>query len=445
MRVFVAAALASLAVVVAGCGGTSSSVSLGAKLGTDAAHLVPADALAFASIDTDESSQQWHQLDQLTSGFAARTQLLQKVNAALGQHGLSFDKDVKPALGKELNVAVLKGTGTTPDVVAIVKPDDQSKLRALASKFDQGNEHYTVEEIGGWSVVADSADAFSAVRAARSGRSLGDTSSFTSAQSELAGNAIARVYVASGAFASLAKQLPVAVGNAPDWAAAKLDVGSDTIRASAAAAGDVVPAPTATSLLRDVPSGAALALAFTGGTQLANALGAAKSTTLPLQQLAPLVTGPGVAYVRVSGLVPDVALELAPTNPQAALQRARSVLASAAGKLGPLQLTPQLVSDKLVISDSPRAASALRGGAKLVNDAAFKDALQAAGAPQQTSALLYADMPQLTPLLQLAGQALGGKPIDPTLSDTLGHIGAVVAWATRSGGTSRFELWAHRR
>jgi hypothetical protein len=445
MRAFVAAALASLALVVTGCGGSSSTGAPGGKLGTDAAQLVPADALAFASVDTDQSSQQWQQLDQLTSGLAARSQLLQKLNAALAQHGLSYEGDVKPALGKELNIAVLKGSGSTTDVVALVKPDDQAKLRALASKFDQGNEHYTVEQIGGWSVVGDSADQFAAVRAAQSGHSLAATGGFTSAQSQLSGDSIARVYVASGAFAALAKQLPIAAGSAPAWAAAKVDVGSDTIRASAAAAGDVVPAPAAAGLLRDVPSGSALAVAFTGGSQLAKALGAMKTKTLPLQQLAPLLTGPGVAYVRVNGLVPDLAVELVPADPQAALQRARSVLAGAAGKLGPLRLTPQLVGGKLVISDSPRAASALRGGSKLVNDAAFKDALQAAGAPRRTSALVYADMPQLAPFLQVAGQALGGKPIDPTLSDTLSHVGSVVAWTTRSGGLSRFELWAQRR
>jgi hypothetical protein len=141
----------------------------------------------------------------------------------------------------------------------------------------------------------------------------------------------------------------------------------------------------------------------------------------------------------------QLAVELAPANPQAALARARSILAGSAGKLGPIQLTPQLVGGKLVISDSPAAAAALRGRAKLVDDAAFKDAVKAAGAPQRTSALVYADMPQLAPFLQLAAPALGGQALDPTLVDTLGHVGPVVAWATRSGGTSRFELWARRR
>jgi Protein of unknown function (DUF3352) len=453
MRAFLAAALVALIVVAAGCGGSAFTGSTSdPALGTDAAQLVPPDALAFASIDTDQSSQQWRRLDQLTRGLGARQQVLQKLNAALGKHGLSYDADVRPAVGKELDVAVLKsGDSATPEVVAFAKPDDQAKLRALASKFDQGNEHYTVQQIGGWSVVADSPDTFAAVRAAQGGRSLGDTGAYSSAQSQLGGDAIVRLYAASGAFASLAKQLGATGAKPPAWTAAKVDVGGDTIRASAAAAGDVVPAPAASTLLRDVPSGAALAVSFNGTRSLARALRGAKTQTMPLkpttlslQQLGPLLTGPGALYVRARGLVPEVAVELAPSDPQAALARARSILAGSAGKLGPIQLTPQLVGGKLVISDSP-AAAALRGGAKLVDDAAFKDTLQAAGTPKRTSALVYADMPQLAPFLQLAAPALGGKALDPALVDTLDHLGSVVAWATRAGGTSRFELWVHRR
>jgi hypothetical protein len=198
-------------------------------------------------------------------------------------------------------------------------------------------------------------------------------------------------------------------------------------------------------VLRDVPSGAALAVAFKGSGQLAQALRSVQGNMLPLRQLAPLLTGEGVLYVRANGLLPEVAVELAPANPQAALARARAVLATAAGKLGPLQLSAQLSGRKLVVADSPAAASALRGGAKLVDDAAFQVALKEAGAPKLRSALVYADVAQLAPFLQLAAQAAGGKPADPTLTDTLNHIGPLVAWATRTGTSSRFELWARRR
>jgi Protein of unknown function (DUF3352) len=446
MRALVAVALASLTIVLAGCGGASSTGSAsGAKLGSDAAQLVPPDALAFVSLDTDQSSQQWQQLDALTRGLTVRTQVLQKVNAALAQHGLSYGQDVKPALGKELELAVLKVEAGSPEVVAFTQPADDATLRSLAAKFDHGTDHYTVQKIGGWSVVADSPDTFAAVRAAQSGRSLGDTSAYAAAQSQVAGSAILRAYVASGAFTTLAKNLPLLAGSAPSWAAAKVDVGTETVRASALAPGNVVPAPSAPNLLRDVPSGAALAVSFKRSAQLAQALASAHTNMLPLRQLAPLLTGEGALYVRANGLVPELAVELAPADPQAALARARAVLSSAVGRLGPLQLTAQLSDGKLVIADSPAAVAALRGGAKLVDDAAFKDALEEAGAPKLRSALVYADVAQLAPFLQLAAQAAGGKPVDPTVTDTLNHIGPLVAWTTRTGAGSRFELWLKRR
>ena len=67
MRLLIAAAFAALVVVVGGCGGTASTGSTAdPALGSDAAQLVPPDALAFASIDTDQSSGQSRQLDELT-------------------------------------------------------------------------------------------------------------------------------------------------------------------------------------------------------------------------------------------------------------------------------------------------------------------------------------------------------------------------------------------
>src|SRR5205823_2744817 len=119
----------------------------GAKLGSDAAQLVPPGALAFVSLDTDQSSQQWQQLDALTRRLAVRTQVLQKVNAALAQHGLSYGQDVKSALGKEIDLAVLKVEAGSPEVVAFTQPADDAKLRSLAAKFDHGTEHYTVQKI----------------------------------------------------------------------------------------------------------------------------------------------------------------------------------------------------------------------------------------------------------------------------------------------------------
>jgi Protein of unknown function (DUF3352) len=447
MRALSALALACLTLVAAGCGASSpTGLASAANLGAAAAQLVPPDALALVSVDTDQSSQQWQHLDALTRGLAARDELLQKLRGALARRGLEYDRDVKPAVGSELDLAVLKIENGTAEAIALTKPDEESKLRALASKFDQGSEHYTVQQIGDWSIVADSADAFAAVRSAESRRSLADTNEYAAARAQLDGNTLARAYVARGALASLPADAKSLLGGAsPAWTAAKVDVGSDTVHASAAVAGDVGPAPYSSTLLRDVPSGAILALSFKNAAGLVRQLTVLNAGSLPLRQLAPLLTGEGVVYVRPAGIVPEVAVELAPADPRAALVRARSILSSAAGALGPLKLSARLSAGKLVISDSPAAVDSLRGGPKLVDDPTFRHALEAAGTPPRTGGLVYADVAQLAPFLQLVAQATGGETVDPALTDTLSDVGALVAWASRAGGVSHFDLWAQRR
>jgi hypothetical protein len=158
-----------------------------------------------------------------------------------------------------------------------------------------------------------------------------------------------------------------------------------------------------------------------------------------------LLAGGGVVYARPNGLVPDVAVELAPKNPQAALATAKGLLRSASAKLGPLQFTAQVSGGKLVIADSPTAASALRGGAKLVNDSVFKDALAKAGVPAQRSFLAYADVAQLSPFIPVAVQAATGKAPDPQLTAAVQHIGRVVVWVVRSGARIELHAWAETR
>ena len=435
-----AASLAALAVVAAGCGGGGSSgVASGATLGLSAAQLVPQDATAFVSVDSNLDSAQWQRVNDLTKSFS--TKPIDKINEELQKKGLSWKDDVAPALGDELDVAAF-GTGKNVEYVAYTKPDDAAKLSALAAKLSEGDEKYTVQQIGGWSVVADSQELFDNVRTAANGSSLADSAAFKKAWASVSGDALARAYV-GGAATTAAKRLgtlKLAKGKA-DWYAARVSAKGDALSLDVTRHPQRATAPAARPLLADVPSGAALAVAFHGAGDLLAQLAATKlGSQLPVNQLAPILTGDGVLYLRSAGLVPDFALEVTPKNPQAALAAARSLLENGSGKLGPLPLTAQLAGSKLVISDGPAAANALRGGSKLVNDAAYKKAVKAAGAPAKTRLLAYADVTALAPLIQLAQGALGGKT-DPKLAADLEHVGTVVAWLGTSNGTARYRLW----
>src|SRR4051794_35857487 len=95
LRLAVLAPLAALALAAAGCGGgakSGSSTSSGASL-------VRAGAIAYVTIDSDTGSDQWKQLDALAKKFPGRDLAIAALESQLGEKGLSWEDDVKPAVG----------------------------------------------------------------------------------------------------------------------------------------------------------------------------------------------------------------------------------------------------------------------------------------------------------------------------------------------------------
>src|SRR5438105_2650675 len=124
-----AAVAAAVAIVTAGCG--AAGASPGSVNG--AATVVPANAVAFVAARTDLSSSQWHSLgDVLLRGLQERSQL-------------SWTNDIRPALGDEVDIAVLPGA----NVVALTQPRDTSKLASLAAKYN-----LVTRDVGGWTAIA---------------------------------------------------------------------------------------------------------------------------------------------------------------------------------------------------------------------------------------------------------------------------------------------------
>ena len=205
MRAAAAALALGLLLVAAGCG--NSTAATGTSSGTDAASLVPASALAYVSADANLDSESWQVITDL-----------------LGPIGTDADykRDIKPALGERVNLAVLGVENGKPEAIAIVKPTDVGKLQALAKRFDQGSEHYTVESIGGWSVVGDSAASFQAVRDANTGGSLADDADFKSAMSQVGDSTFATAYASGAGVGQLPAKLRalVRVAGSPRWVAA---------------------------------------------------------------------------------------------------------------------------------------------------------------------------------------------------------------------------------
>src|SRR5213593_2935510 len=125
-----AALMAAAAILTAGCASATASRP-GALDG--AASVVPGSAVAFVAASTDLTAAEWHAVGGVL------------LNDVEQQTKLSWRDDVKPALGDEVDVAVLKDK----QVVALTQPRDDAKLAALAKKYD-----VKTRKVGDWTAIA---------------------------------------------------------------------------------------------------------------------------------------------------------------------------------------------------------------------------------------------------------------------------------------------------
>ena len=183
---------------------------------------------------------------------------------------LSWDEDVKPALGSELDLVALPGK--KPQFVGLTQGGDQAKLDALLHKLDKG---IVSEQIDGWTAFSSSQAALDTVKSATT--KLADNNTYQAAVAKLAGDALVRAYAngtdAQQLLASLGKQSPPVSTPPFAWASADLVASGDGVRVNAllarrldAAGHAPLPAdssvPYASSLVDEIPSGALLVADF---------------------------------------------------------------------------------------------------------------------------------------------------------------------------------------
>ena len=418
MRAALAALALGLLLVASGCG--SSSAATGTSSSTDAASLVPVSALAYVSADANLDSDSWRVVTDIFGPIDSN---------------VDYKRDIQPALGDRVNLAVLGVQNGKPEAIAIVKPTDEAKLAALAKKYDQGNEHYTVQQIGGWSVVADSTESFQAVRDAASGSSLGNSADFKSAMSQIGDAGFATVYATGSGVRQLPAKLGrlVRVAGSPRWVAAGINVDKSALHLEARAAGGSTAVAYKPTLLRDVPSGAILAVSFKDVHQL---LARIQAEPTLRASLPPFVTGlrtlggEGVLYLLPGTLLPVVTLEVQPADPAAAATSLRAV-AKQAAKMLPLHVERR--GNKVVLTSAPSGFKP--GGGSLVDDQPFKDALAAADVPAKVTWLAYADIQRLAPILQALAAMTGQGQTKPSMTPKLEKFGTLVAF----GAIGRLE------
>ena len=460
--------LAGALLVLPGCGGSSSSTSAG-SVAAEVAGLVPASTPILISIETDPDSDQWQQADALLGRFPGRQRLLDEVGKGLAEEGVDFRGDILPALGDETYVAVLDFE--EGEVVGLTKPRDEQKLTEL---LRESESDAVTRQVNGWTLIADSEEVLD--RFENASEKLEDADWFDAAQGRVEESALVTFYANGVAIndaltevAPAGCDLPEAYGKL-EYAAGTLVAEDDGLRVRVAAEGEgVEDLVQGESLLSQIPAGAFAYLGSPGfdttqfslGAQLRCALdsedlGAGlpdveRQLGVSFDDLFELFAGGYGLYVRSGTIIPEVTLLLAPEEEARAVatmdELAEKVTALGGAKLerrqigetdareldlGPVTILYGAGDGKVVVSTGAAGFDSLSGeGAKLEDDAGFRDAGEAAGIGDSDDVFAYFDLSQLVELAdQLAG--LADQDLPPEVRSNLEPLTSFLAWGDLS-------------
>ena len=182
--------LAALALLLAGCGGTTNPSS-------GAADIVPASVPLFVALDTDLGSSQWQTVNELANKFPDKQKAVDSINQQLPKNGLDWERDLKPALGPELDVVMLD-FAHPDETVALMQPKDEGAFERAVKKGNAADpsSKLVYEKFHGWTVMSDKQTAIDAFMQASDAakRTLSDDKNFSAAMGK-AGDGIFRAYV----------------------------------------------------------------------------------------------------------------------------------------------------------------------------------------------------------------------------------------------------------
>ncbi len=426
------------------------------------ASLAPADALAYATVTTDESSAQWAKAADLLDRLrGAKGDLTDEVTRELERKGLTWKDDVAPALGPEVVLVVTADRKT----IVLTKPDDEAKLAALVSKSDQPIAQTTVD---GWSALAERQADLTAYRSALARGTLAGDDGLEQGLAALPEEALVRAWAD---VAALAPQLAKELGQAGqsldlgiDWLSAGLAAEDDGVRL---AVGARTPGGNGTeydpTLVSKVPADAVAALSFGGTQKVVDEI----ERRVPLQAIAGKVedltgvsvggildafSGEGIVYVRPGTPALEVTLALKPPDPDAVWQTVERIAHRLAASSGTTVRTTTeggrqvsvVVTDGATVryarvdADTVVVTTGAEGirdftadGDKLSGSDAFRRAGDAVGLGNRTGGFLYVDVDGLVPLVE----AISGAKLSAADRELVERIDAFVLQASGSGGS----------
>ena len=493
MRLFRLALIGAAALALAGCGASEKASSGGAEI-------VPANAPAFVTVDSNADSSQWRQIEELLEKFPDGDQGIRLLRASFEEDmKLDWERDVKPALGDEISLVWLDVKGRGANVVAVTKPKDKEKFLAAVEKGNAnmqqpGDKPLLVGELDDWLILSDSqANIERFKQQVPEGASLADDATYQDALAELPDDSLVAVFARGRELLQVIEDTALLPGGSlfqlqsgqrPEFIAAALaaqDEGLRFVTASRAEAEAANQVETFESkLLADVPGDAVAFVAFRGGDafdrQLQQLQGEAMTGQalkefeqmfgLKIDAITGLVKNEVALYVRAGTPFPEVTLLLEAPNEQQALTAVDLVVKQLikdlpaqpcqepeeqAGvkvncvDLGQVSIRYAAFDGKVVITTGAQSIEEIRsGGPRLADDDAFKSARDAAGMPAETAGFVWLDFEDGLPLvLGLADASSGSNslPFPPAVRRNLEPLRSLVAWADRDGRTSTAELF----
>jgi hypothetical protein len=487
MRLVFTALAIALAAFLASCGS-------GGEAG-GAADVVPADVAVYASVDTDFEGDEWQALEELAARFPGGGNLLQSL-ADEAEGDVDFERDVLPALGSELVLALLElepaataepsAVGEEPFVV-LLQPHDEAAFDRLVAESE---EEIVVGEVEGWRVLTERQEWLDRFQAGLDGPRLDDSEDFQRAMDGLDESSLARVFVngaslqaAAEADARAGKALRLLPGGQVPSLGLALHAEDDGARLDGRAvlAGESPFAgePYEADLPQEVPGDV---LAYVSFNDLESAVSAYRDLAaeadpeaeaqlgmaegllgLSLEEdVAPLFAGEGALYVRRGAEFPEVTLVTRIEDDESAvatLDEIASVLGAFDGRFGeprrtevdgvevrelqldaPFSLFYTAFEDLLVVTTSREGIAALReDDDRLADDDAFEEAADRARLPDETEGFGYVDLAEALPFF--LSHAKPGEAAAEEARTHLDPLESLVFYGNAEGETASFTVF----
>jgi hypothetical protein len=376
---------------------------------------------------------------------------------------------------------------TDVQVVGLIHPDDVDKTMAFVEKANQSeddpDDRLIARKVDDWVVVSDEEASIDAALKTESGQALSDVQAFEDGMAKLPEDSLSRVYV------DVAKALDTFGSAEPDaarafqmlglnqidfagaWAKAR-DDGAELAGAVSGEGADRLLGAAdeySSNLLDMVPADAFAFASFQGKETTAqlesfgdNPLYASalrefeREFGVKLTDVVQLFQGEVAFYAAPGAPIPELTLLVDSENPQQARESTERILRALAERMGGevtedgdvttaafvgVSVNVATVNETLVVTTSKAGISVLRdGGDKLADSDRFKDALDAAGVPDQYTGLLYVDLAEAVELVMgYAGSS--GETIPPDVSRNLEPLRSLVAYGDKDGELGKSLLF----